>query len=62
MAKGSRLRLVVSAPNSIYFEKNYNSGGVVANEIAKDARTAHVRILHEEQHTSILDVPIVSSP
>ena len=58
MAKGSRLRLVVSAPNSIFFEKNYNSGGVVANESAKDARTAHVRILHDGQHASVLDVPI----
>ena len=62
MAKGSRLRLVVSAPNSIYFEKNYNSGGVVANETAKDARTAHVRILHDGQRASVLDVPIASSP
>jgi uncharacterized protein len=62
MAKGSRLRLVVSAPNSIFFEKNYNSGGVIANETAKDARTAHVRILHDGGHASVLDVPIVASP
>jgi putative CocE/NonD family hydrolase len=62
MAKGSRLRLVVSAPNSIYFEKNYNSGGVVANETAKDARTAHVRILHDAEHASVLDVPIAPAP
>ena len=58
MAKGSRLRLVVSAPNSIFFEKNYNSGGVVANETAKDARTAQIRILHDAEHASVLDVPI----
>ena len=62
MAKGSRVRLIVSAPNSIYFEKNYNSGGVVANETAKDARTAHVRILHDAEHASVLDVPIAPSP
>src|SRR5438309_4214411 len=62
MAKGSRLRLVISAPNSIYFEKNYNSGGVVANETAKDARTAHVRILHDAEHASVLDVPIAPTP
>jgi uncharacterized protein len=62
MAKGSRLRLVISAPNSIYFEKNYNSGGVVANEIATDARTAHIRILHDGQHASVLDVPTAPSP
>jgi putative CocE/NonD family hydrolase len=62
MAKGSRLRLIISAPNSIYFEKNYNSGGVVANETAKDARTAHVRILHDAEHASVLDVPMAASP
>ena len=62
MAKGSRLRLVVSAPNSTNFEKNYNSDGVVANETAKDARTAHVRILHDAEHASVLDVPIVPAP
>jgi uncharacterized protein len=62
MAKGSRLRLVISAPNSIYFEKNYNSGGVVANETAKDAHTAHVRILHDAEHASVLDVPIAPTP
>jgi hypothetical protein len=62
MAKGSRLRLVISAPNSIYFEKNYNSGGMVANETAKDARTAHVRIRHDAEHASVLDVPIVPNP
>jgi len=58
MAKGSRLRLVATAPNSIFFEKNYNSGGVVANETAKDARTAQIRILHDAEHASVLDVPI----
>ena len=32
LEKGSRLRLVFSSPNSIYLEKNYNSGGDVAAE------------------------------
>src|SRR5262249_18991268 len=41
IAKGSRLRLILSCPNSIQSEKNYNSGGVVAEESRKDARTAH---------------------
>ncbi len=34
LMKGSRLRLVVSAPNSILWEKNYCSGRVVAEETA----------------------------
>ncbi len=59
LMKGSRLRLVVTSPNSIQLEKNYNSDGVVANETSKDARTAHVRILHDSQHASVLDVPLV---
>ena len=37
IARGSRLRLIISCPNSIYLEKNYNRGGVVAEESGKDA-------------------------
>jgi uncharacterized protein len=59
IAKGSRLRLVLSCPNSIYLEKNYNGGGVVADETAKDARTAHVVVFHDNQHPSRLELPIV---
>jgi putative CocE/NonD family hydrolase len=57
--KGSRLRLVFSSPNSIYQEKNYNSGGDVAAESKKDARTAHVRLFQEEEHASYLELPTV---
>jgi putative CocE/NonD family hydrolase len=57
--KGSRLRLVINSPNSIYVEKNYNSGGDVAGETAKDARTAHVTLYHDAQHPSSLEIPVV---
>lgn len=59
IAKGSRLRLVLNCPNTIYLEKNYNSGGVVAEEIAKDARTAHVTVYHDTVHASRLELPMV---
>ena len=59
IAKGSRLRLVVSASNTAELEKNYNSGGVVADETARDARTAHVTVLHDADHPSALEIPIV---
>jgi hypothetical protein len=59
IAKGSRLRLVLNCPNTIYLEKNYNSGSVVADETAKDARTAHVIVYHDADHPSRLDLPIV---
>ncbi|HTA74379.1 MAG TPA: CocE/NonD family hydrolase, partial [Gemmatimonadaceae bacterium] len=59
VAKGSRLRLVISSPNSIYVEKNYHSGGVVANESGKDARTAHITLYHDAEHPSALEIPVV---
>jgi putative CocE/NonD family hydrolase len=59
IAKGSRLRLVLNCPNSINWEKNYNSGGVVADETAKDARTAHIIVYHDAAHPSRLELPLV---
>jgi putative CocE/NonD family hydrolase len=59
LAPGSRLRLVLRCPNSIYLEKNYNSGGVVSDETAKDARTAHVTLYHNDTHPSLLELPVV---
>jgi hypothetical protein len=58
LMKGSRLRLVISSSNSISWQKNYNSGGVVAEETAKDARTAHVQIYHDAAHASSLQLPL----
>ncbi len=58
IAKGSRLRLVFSSPNSPGIEKNYNSGGVVARETAKDARTAHITLYHDAEHPTHLELPI----
>ncbi len=59
IGKGSRLRLVISSPNSIQLEKNYNSGGVVAEETGKDARLAHIKVYHDAEHPSILELPVV---
>ncbi len=59
VAQGSRLRLIVSSLNSSGVEKNYNSGGVVAKETAKDARTAHIQLLHDPEHPSSLELPVV---
>ena len=58
LMKGSRLRLVVSSPNSIQFQKNYCSGGVVAEETAKDARTCHVQVYHDATHPSTIQLPL----
>jgi putative CocE/NonD family hydrolase len=59
--KGSRLRLIISTPNSIYVQKNYCSGGVIAAEAAKDAHTAHVKIYNDSKHPGILFMPVVNN-
>ncbi len=57
--KGSRLRLVITSPNTIKTQKNYCSGGIVANETAKDAHVANVKIYNDPNHASILIMPVV---
>lgn len=59
VGKGSRLQLVIGSANTLSAEKNYNSGGVVAKETGKDARTAHIQLLHDAEHPSALELPIV---
>jgi putative CocE/NonD family hydrolase len=56
--KGSCLRLVFGALNSPYFQKNYNSGGDVTLETAKEARTAHIKLWHNFDYPSSLVLPI----
>ena len=58
LMKGSRLRLVVTAVNSILFQKNYCSGGVVAEETAKDAHTCSVQVYHDTEHPSAIQLPL----
>jgi uncharacterized protein len=59
IAKGSRLRLILFSPNTLRYEKNYNSGGVVAEESGRDARTAHITVMHDAEHASYLELPVV---
>lgn len=56
--KGSRLRLIISSPNSIFLQKNYNSGGIVAEETVKDARPVHVQVFHDANHASTIQLPL----
>ena len=59
IARGSRLRLVLKSPNSIRLQKNYNGGGVVAEESGADARTAQVTLYHDAERPSYLELPVV---
>jgi putative CocE/NonD family hydrolase len=58
LKQGSRLRLTISPVNSIYSEKNYNSGGEVAAESLQDAHTVTVMLYHDRAHPSALYVPL----
>jgi len=56
--RGHRLRLVFGPLDSIFWQRNYNSGGVIADESIADARAVTVKLFHDEQHPSVLFVPI----
>ncbi|HXA92384.1 MAG TPA: CocE/NonD family hydrolase [Steroidobacteraceae bacterium] len=60
--RGERLRLVIAPLGRIiettFVQKNYQGGGVVAEESAKDARAVTVRLFHDRSHPSTLSVPI----
>jgi hypothetical protein len=58
ISKGSRLELVLSAANSIEYEKNYNSGGVIADETIADSRAVTVQLFHDAKRRSALYVPV----
>src|SRR6202158_2716214 len=59
--RGHRLRLAIAPMGRLvettFAEKNYNAGGVVAEESAKDAKPVTVRLFHDEAHPSALSVP-----
>ena len=56
--KSHRLRLVVGPVNSIHYQKNYNSGGIISEESRRDGRPVTVKLFHDEQHPSALHIPL----
>lgn len=56
--QGSRLRLRIAPTNSIYSQKNYNSGKNVSDESMQDARPVTVRLYHDRTHPSALYIPL----
>ena len=57
LRRGEKIRLVLGPINSIYSQKNYNSGGEVSRESMKDAAPVTVRLLHDRDHPSALIIP-----
>lgn len=60
--RGSRLRLLIHAPNSIYTQKNYNSGGDVSRESGAVARRVRVVVHQGGRHASFIELPIADPP
>lgn len=60
VAKGSRLRLFIRPSNLVSNQRNYNSGGVVAEETSADARTATVRLHMGPEMPTRLILPVVT--
>jgi putative CocE/NonD family hydrolase len=58
--RGHRLRLVIGPINSIFSQKNHNTGGVVSEESVGVSRPVTVRLFHDAKHPSVLHVPIGS--
>jgi putative CocE/NonD family hydrolase len=60
--RGHRLRLVVAPTGrlieSIFAEKNYNGGGIVAEETVADGRPVTVSVYHDDGRPSALYVPV----
>jgi uncharacterized protein len=55
--KGSRLMVVLSAANSLEYQRNFNSGGVVADETMESSHPVTVEIFHDAKRRSALYVP-----
>lgn len=57
---GTRLRFTIGPYNDPSAQKNYNSGGKLAFETSKDARVATIKLYHNSDYPSILEIPIAS--
>jgi putative CocE/NonD family hydrolase len=57
---GHRIRLEVSSSNFPRFDRNTNTGGIIADEPADQATTAVNRVLHGPSYPSQLILPVIS--
>ncbi|MEO1310308.1 MAG: CocE/NonD family hydrolase [Pseudomonadota bacterium] len=54
---GTRIRLTVGPFNDPGYQKNYNSGGRLGFETAEDARIATIKLHHNSEYPSVLELP-----
>ncbi len=58
--RGSRLRLEIAPLGSMWNDRNYHTGGVVAQESAQQARPVRVRLHHDRRRPSALEIPLAA--
>jgi uncharacterized protein len=58
---GHRIRVEISSSNFPRFDRNPNTGGPVADSLAKDARRATQTVYHEHERNSYVLLPVVPS-
>jgi uncharacterized protein len=58
LRQGSRLRITIGPADSMYSQRNFNSGGDVSSETVRDARAVTVKLYHDRAHPSALFVPL----
>jgi putative CocE/NonD family hydrolase len=58
LRQGSRLRVTIGPADSMYSQRNFNSGGDVSAETMRDARAVTVKLYHDRAHPSALYVPL----
>jgi putative CocE/NonD family hydrolase len=63
--RGHRLRLIIAPmgrlADATFSQRNFNSGGVVADECAQESRTVTVRLFHDSSHPSALYLPVAQA-
>lgn len=57
---GTRLRFTIGPYNDPSAQKNYNSGGKLGFETSGDARAATIKLYHNSDYPSLLEIPIAS--
>ena len=59
--KGHLLRLIIAPigrlTDSTFFEKNYNGGGIVSDESVQDAKSVTLKLFHDANYVSVLQIP-----
>ncbi len=58
LKKGSRIRLIIHSLNVPFYQKNYNTGGIVGRESIKDARKAVIKVYHDKKYPGCLELPV----